>query len=67
MKTNYTKSELKSLPTIEQAWNGDFLKIQTKRKRVWLTHSENIAFDGDYQVETLTKSGWKLKNYCFNS
>jgi hypothetical protein len=61
--TSYTLSYLKSLPTIEQSWSGDFLKIQTKKKRVWLTHPDNRAYDGFYQIETLTKDGWILEQF----
>jgi len=49
----YTKRELESLETIEQAWDGDKLKIKEDDFRVWLTHPENRAYNGDYTIEVL--------------
>ena len=48
----YTKRELQQLDTIEQAWDGDESKIDNGDHRIWLTHRENIAYSGDYTVET---------------
>ena len=48
----YTKSELNRLETIEQAWDGDELKIDNEDGyRVWLTHRENRKYNGDYTIE----------------
>jgi hypothetical protein len=65
MKVSYTKSELNSLVTIEQAWDGDELKIWTEDKKVWLTHRENRAYNGDYTIETLVDGRWIQENYYF--
>ena len=65
MKTTYTFSELNSLKTIEQAWDGDELKIRTDDKKVWLTHRENRAYNGDYTIETLVDGRWIQENYYF--
>lgn len=65
MKVSYTKSELNSLETIEQAWDGDELKIWTDDKKVWLTHRENRAYNGDYTIETLVDGRWVQENRYF--
>ena len=65
MKVSYTRSELNSLQTIEQAWDGDELKIWTDDKKVWLTHRENRAHNGDYTIETLVDGRWIQENYYF--
>jgi hypothetical protein len=65
MKVSYTRSELNSLNTIEQAWDGDELKIWTDDKKVWLTHRENRAYNGDYTIETLVDGRWIQENYYF--
>ncbi|NCZ71155.1 MAG: hypothetical protein EB010_09005 [Acidimicrobiia bacterium] len=65
MKVSYTRSELNSLQTIEQAWDGDELKIWTDDKKVWLTHRENRAYNGDYTIETLVDGRWIQENYYF--
>ena len=65
MKVSYTRSELNSLQTIEQAWDGDELKIWTDDKKVWLTHRENRAYNGDYTIETLVDGCWIQENYYF--
>jgi hypothetical protein len=49
---DYSKRELESLETIEQAWDGDELKIEEQNLRVWLTHPENRQYNGDYTVES---------------
>lgn len=61
----YTKSELNRLETIEQSWDGDELKIQEDGYRVWLTHRENRAYNGDYTVETLVEGKWEQKSFMF--
>lgn len=65
MKLSYTRSELNALETIEQAWDGDELKIWTDDKKVWLTHRENRAYNGDYTIETLVDGRWIQENYSF--
>jgi hypothetical protein len=55
----YTKRELQALDTIEQAWDGDELKIDNGDHRIWLTHRENIAYSGDYTVETRYNGKWE--------
>jgi hypothetical protein len=55
----YTKLELMILDTIEQAWDGDELKIQEDGLRVWFTYRENRAYNGDYTVETLVDGKWE--------
>jgi hypothetical protein len=61
----YTKSELNRLETIEQSWDGDELKIQEDGYRVWLTHRENRAYNGDYTVETLVEGKWEQESFMF--
>lgn len=61
----YTKSELNRLETIEQSWDGDELKIQEDGYRVWLTHRENRAYNGDYTVETLVDGKWEQESFMF--
>ena len=61
----YTKSELTRLETIEQSWDGDKLKIQEDGYRVWLTHRENRAYNGDYTVETLVEGKWEQESFMF--
>lgn len=65
MKLSYTRSELNALETIEQAWDGDELKIWTDDKKVWLTHRDNRAYNGDYTIETLVDGRWIQENYSF--
>jgi hypothetical protein len=65
MKKEFEKRELQRLETIEQSWSGDELKIETDNMRVWLTHRENIAYDGDYQIETLVNGRWILEVFYF--
>lgn len=63
----YTKRELQSLDTIEQAWDGDQLKIDNKDGyRVWLTHRENRKYNGDYTIEKLVDGRWIQETYYFN-
>jgi hypothetical protein len=63
----YTKSELNRLETIEQAWDGDELKIDNEDGyRVWLTHRENRKYNGDYTIEKLVDGRWIQETYYFN-
>ena len=62
---NYSKFELQQLDTIEQAWDGDELKIDDGDTRVWLTHRENRMYNGDYVVETRVNGRWKQQNCYF--
>ena len=61
----YTKRELESLDTIEQAWDGDELKIHEGNTKVWLTHPDNRAYNGDYTIETCRGGKWYQKNCLF--
>jgi hypothetical protein len=63
----YTRADLVSLDTIEQAWDGDMLKIQEDGYKVWLTHRENRQYNGDYTVEIFDPiSGkWEQESYMF--
>lgn len=61
----YTKRELQQLDTIEQAWDGDELKIDTGDTRVWLSSSENRRWNGDYVVESLVDGRWVQENCYF--
>lgn len=61
----YTKRELESLETIEQAWDGDELKIKEDDFKVWLTHPENRAYNGDYTIEVLILGKWEQSNHSF--
>ena len=66
MLHEYTKAELSSMDTIEQAWDGDELKIKTDTHRVWLVLRENRPYNGDYVVETLVDGGWEQTSYYFS-
>lgn len=66
MHTHYTRRELVDLDTIEQAWDGDELKIKEDNYRVWLTLRENRDYNGDYTVERLIDGVWKQESYYFN-
>ena len=63
----YTRSELHSLNTIEQAWDGDELKINGNDRRVWLTHRENRPWNGDYTIETFDRNTgeWEQEHFIF--
>lgn len=63
----YTKSELRALETIEQAWDGDELKIEDSDFKVWLVNSENRQWNGDYIVETLVNGRWQQTSYYFEN
>lgn len=54
-----------SLDTIEQAWDGDELKIETEDTKVWLVLRENRQWNGDYVVETLINGKWEQQSYSF--
>ena len=62
----YTKRQLESLETIEQAWDGDELKIKEDDFKVWLTHPENRAYNGDYTIEALILGKWEQSNHSFS-
>ena len=62
---SYTKRELQNLETIEQAWDGDELKIEEEGYKVWLTHRDNRAYNGDYTIETLVDGRWEQENCIF--
>ena len=65
MLHEYTKAELNSMETIEQAWDGDELKIKTDTYKVWLVLHENRPYNGDYVVETLIDGRWEQASYYF--
>jgi hypothetical protein len=60
---NYSKYDLQQLDTIEQAWDGDELKIDDGDTRVWLTHRENRQYNGDYTVEQRVNGKWIQISY----
>lgn len=60
---NFTRAELRQYPTIEQSHSGDYLKIEEDGVRVWLTHPENRAYDGDYQVEIRVNGVWECEAF----
>lgn len=66
MHTHYRRLELEILDTIEQAWDGDELKIKEDDYKVWLTHRENRQYNGDYTVERLIDGKWIGESYYFN-
>ena len=55
----YTRQQLTSLDTIEQAWDGDELKVDNGDHRIWLTLPENRQWNGDYMVETKANGKWE--------
>jgi len=59
----FTRTELRGYETIEQSHSGDYLKIDEGNVRVWLTNSENRAYDGDYQIEIIINGKYHLKSY----
>lgn len=63
---NYSLQELKQLDTIEQAWDGDELKIHEGDTKVWLVSRENRPYNGDYVVETLVNGRWEQESFLFN-
>lgn len=54
----YSKFELNQMNTIEQAWDGDELKIDDGDTKVWLVIPENRRYNGDYVVETRVNGVW---------
>lgn len=65
MQTQFTRSQLQMLDTIEQAWDGDELKIQEEEMRVWLVTRENRQYNGDYVIETLVNGRWIQESFNF--
>ena len=61
----FTKRELEQLDTIEQAWDGDELKIDEGNVRVWLVSRENRPYNGDYVVETRVYGSWYQRSFYF--
>ena len=61
----FTKLDLKLMDTIEQSWSGDELKIDEGNVKVWLTHHENRAYDGDYQIEIRVNGVWQCEKFYF--
>ena len=61
----YTKRDLQQLDTIEQAWDGDELKIDEGNYRVWLVLRENRMYNGDYVVETKVNGRWEQESCYF--
>lgn len=66
MLHEYTKAELYSMETIEQALDGDELKIETDTHKIWLVLRENRQYNGDYVVETNVNGRWEQASYYFN-
>jgi len=62
--STYTRQELRQLDTIEQAWDGDELKIDDGDVRVWLTSAGNRQYNGDYTIERLVDGRWIQEN-CY--
>ena len=62
---NFTRYELEQLDTIEQAWDGDELKIDENNYRVWLTTRENRQYNGDYVIETKVNGRWEQESCYF--
>ena len=65
MRTDYTKRELQEIGTIEQAWDGDELKIDNGDTRVWLVNKENRRYNGDYVIEKRINGRWEQESYNF--
>jgi hypothetical protein len=63
--SQFTKMELEQLDTIEQAWDGDELKIDEGNYRVWLVLRENRQYNGDYVIETKVNGRWNQESYYF--
>jgi hypothetical protein len=62
---SYSKRDLQQLETIEQAWDGDELKIWEQGVKVWLTHPENRKYNGDYTIEIQINGVWHQQNGYF--
>ena len=65
MKLQFTKRELQQLDTIEQAWDGDELKIEDDGVKVWLVLPQNRRYNGDYVVENRINGVWHQTNCHF--
>ena len=63
----YAKSELREMETIEQAWDGDELKVECNDYKVWLVHPENRQWNGDYVVEVNKNGKWEQTSYYFEN
>lgn len=63
--SGFSKTELKELPTIEQAWDGDELKFNDGEMRIWLTHRENRQYNGDYTIEKRIDGKWSQESGYF--
>ncbi|NDF13263.1 MAG: hypothetical protein EB060_10685 [Proteobacteria bacterium] len=67
MARTYTRRELTGMDTIQQAWDGDMLKIDETGYRVWLVHRENRQWNGDYIIETMDDRGrWEQESMLFS-
>jgi hypothetical protein len=64
-QAQFTRYELEQLDTIEQAWDGDELKIDESNYRVWLVLRENRMYNGDYVVETKVNGRWEQESCYF--
>jgi hypothetical protein len=64
-QVQFTRYELEQLDTIEQAWDGDELKIDEGNFRVWLVLRENRMYNGDYVVETKVNGRWEQESCYF--
>jgi hypothetical protein len=65
MNRIYTRRELQQLETIEQAWDGDELKIEDGNVKVWLTHRDNRPWNGDYTIEVRINGVWYQNSHYF--
>ncbi len=65
MNKSYSKRELQQLDTIEQAWDGDELKIKDGNIKVWLTRPENRQWNGDYTIEVKVNGKWHQSSHRF--
>jgi hypothetical protein len=63
----YSYAELRDMDTIEQAWDGDELKIDDDDTRVWLVSRENRPYNGDFVVETRINGKWFQDSYYFTT
>lgn len=66
LETTFTKRQLQMLDTIEQAWDGDELKIDDGDIRVWLVFPENRPYNGDYVVEVRVNGRWYQNSRYFD-
>jgi hypothetical protein len=62
----YRRSDLITLDTIEQAWDGDSLVMDSGDEKVWLTHREKSPYNGDYTLETLCPNSGKREQESFS-